>query len=127
MCYYGEGPEFSSERTVTARKPHKCCECGRVIEVGEQYEYVTGVWEGDFCTFKTCRHCIAVRLWLRKVCNSFAYAGLYEDIYEHKQEGYSPRWLSIAASGIRKQWKKADGSLWRPMSLPKNLPVGGVE
>ena len=36
-CNYdndGEGPDVISERIVTARKEHHCCECGEAIRPG---------------------------------------------------------------------------------------------
>lgn len=44
-------PDFYDERMVTARKPHKCCETGRMIQPGERYWRICGKWEGDFMTF----------------------------------------------------------------------------
>lgn len=43
--------DFYSERRVRARKQHKCCETGRVIEVGEFYWRCVGSWEGEFGSF----------------------------------------------------------------------------
>lgn len=42
------------ERLVTARKPHCCCETGRVIQVGERYWLIQGLCDGEFVTFKQC-------------------------------------------------------------------------
>lgn len=45
-----------------ARKRHKCCECGRKIQKGEQYQLVEGLWDGDsWCRFKTCAECEDMR------------------------------------------------------------------
>lgn len=44
-------PEFYSEQRVKARKPHTCCETGRVIPKGEFYWRMTGKWDGDLQTF----------------------------------------------------------------------------
>ena len=59
-CEY-DGPEFFSCRTVKARKSHRCCECGEMIEPGDEYEYVSGKWEGDFATYCTCERCADLR------------------------------------------------------------------
>lgn len=48
MC---EIPKFYDERLVTARKPHKCCETGRIIQPGERYWRITGKWDGTVKTF----------------------------------------------------------------------------
>lgn len=53
--------DWVKHRIRRARLSHVCCECGGAIAKGEQYEYVGGVWEGDFCTFKTCMPCLRIR------------------------------------------------------------------
>lgn len=40
---------FSSERTVTARKPHRCEVCRQTITIGTRYRQVAGRHDGDFC------------------------------------------------------------------------------
>ena len=56
-----EGPSFFSSRERKARKEHKCNECRRIISPGETYEYIAGVWDGSFDTYKTCSDCLSVR------------------------------------------------------------------
>lgn len=61
-CDYDyEMPEFVCTTIVTARKAHKCCECGCPIPAGTRYERVSGKWCGDFDSFKTCLPCAAIR------------------------------------------------------------------
>ena len=62
MCSIDENnPEIYWESKPTARKVHKCCECGSPIDPGEKYHLVKGVWEGSFSTFKTCTICNQVK------------------------------------------------------------------
>ena len=119
-----ERNDVDSRHERTARKEHQCCECHRTISVGEQYTLETCLYDGHWSTNKTCRHCIAVRSWLSAVRGGWVYEFVREDLEEHRSEGYNPRWIFIAVSGMWKQWKKPDGSLWRVMTLPKHLPVG---
>lgn len=56
-----DGPEFVDARHFRARKAHECCECGREIAPGEEYERTSGKWDGDFYTFKTCEQCEDLR------------------------------------------------------------------
>lgn len=56
-----DGPEFSSEQLQRARKPHVCGECQEAIPVGALYERVSGVWDGQFRTYKTCARCANIR------------------------------------------------------------------
>ena len=55
--------DFQTESTPTARKEHKCCECYGVVQPGQQYSLVTGCWDGDMDTFKTCMPCVEARTW----------------------------------------------------------------
>jgi hypothetical protein len=106
-----------------ARKPHKCGECLRTIEPGEIYEKTVGIHEGDFDTYITCEQCVSVRDWLQKVCGGWIYSMVEEDIAEHFREGYGI-WLGRAAVSMRRKWRRRDGSLMGPMTLPEKLPVG---
>jgi hypothetical protein len=58
MCFdYDDYPEFTEDRVVTARKPHKCSECRLLIAPGEKYHYHTGKFDGNFYVEKVCRRC----------------------------------------------------------------------
>lgn len=125
MCMIDGGERYDvlSQERRRARKAHRCGECFRDIAPGETYEYATGLIDGTWNTHRTCLHCVAARAWLAKVCGGWMYEGVAEDLQEHIDHGYNPRWLNLAVSGIRKKWRAPDGSMRRPMSLPKNLPV----
>ncbi len=55
--------DFQTETTPTARKQHKCGECYGIIQLGQKYQLVSGSWEGDMCSFKTCMPCVEARTW----------------------------------------------------------------
>ena len=55
--------DFQTESTPIARKQHKCCECCGPIQPGQQYQLITGCWDGDMASFKTCPDCLAARTW----------------------------------------------------------------
>jgi hypothetical protein len=59
--YDGHDQDFVNTNHRKAIKEHQCCECHRVITIGEKYEYTAGCWEGDFATYKTCSDCRAIR------------------------------------------------------------------
>jgi len=53
---------FHIEKTPTAKKEHKCCECKGTIKPGEKYSYFFGVWDeygsGKYAIAdKTCLEC----------------------------------------------------------------------
>ena len=62
MCLYvddyGDGV-FLASGSRSARKEHRCMECGRTIGPGETYRYWTWAWEGTVDTDKMCAHCNA--------------------------------------------------------------------
>lgn len=53
----GEAPSCITETVRTAKKAHKCCECGSVINPGDKYRYTSGVWNSQGQSFKQCLHC----------------------------------------------------------------------
>lgn len=68
----------SAERT--ARKEHRCGECGRQILRGETYKVDTYVFEGSFESHKICRHCLDVRHYFDLTRRGWAYGMLLEDL-----------------------------------------------
>ena len=58
---HGDHASVFNERTVTARKDHRCSECGDVIPKGTKHEHVTGCWEGRWERFRTCLLCVEIR------------------------------------------------------------------
>ena len=82
---YGEPlPEFHKAKIQMAKKNHKCCECKRTILPFEKYEYVSGMWEGDFLIFKTCIDCLDIRK--EFFCDGWLYEGMKEALWEHLQD-----------------------------------------
>lgn len=106
---------------VVARKAHRCGECQRVIQSGEQYE--RGAFADDYgiSTVKTCAHCVAVRSWLDVQCDGFLFQGVLEDLEEHWQDDtlLHGRYLALAIAGMRKRWARADGTPMRVMGTYK--------
>lgn len=77
-------PEFHRAKIQKARKYHTCCECGRLIEPFEEYEYACGMWENCFNVFKTCSDCLSIRK--EFFCGGFEYEGMKMLLWEHLQE-----------------------------------------
>ena len=106
-----------------AKREHRCDECRRAIQPGESYlregglSYDGGGWE----TYKTCRHCDAARRWLVIVCGGAIFSEVLEELREHWQESdtYRSLWLNAAMAGIRRQWKRRDGSLLPVLPEPR--------
>lgn len=66
--------EFVDRRTVKARKPHKCSECGNEIAVGEQHQVAAYKFEGEFHCERTCQPC-------REAAGEFGYHLLGGDLW----------------------------------------------
>ena len=119
MCmtddFDGRSTQLRSE-DVAARKPHHCCECSRLIAVGETHHIYVYLFEGDFFSDRTCSHCYTASQWLVRECRGFILTRVEEDLREHWQEvGIRTRELAVLIWGIGRQWRKRDGSL---MPLP---------
>lgn len=54
-------PSVFEEKYPTARKEHKCYECGATIRVNEKYHFAKGCWDGKWEQFKTCLICNDLR------------------------------------------------------------------
>ncbi len=75
-----DGMGFFSDTWRTARKEHVCCECGEPIRKGERHQYSSGVWDGAWGSFRTCRTCVAIR---ERYCpHGWVYGDLAEQIYD---------------------------------------------
>lgn len=75
-----DAAQVYNEKTVKARKEHKCCECGETIQRGESYEYVSGLWDGSWDHYRTCEMCVRIRDDL--CCGGFIFGELRETIWE---------------------------------------------
>ncbi len=76
MSYDCEMPEFFNSKTgIKARKQHRCCECAAPINMGELHYRGTGVWGGDFQTYRqhlACKEaCVMIRDFNDGECISF--------------------------------------------------------
>lgn len=60
-CYDDEPAAAFRQIMRTARKEHRCEECGSGIKVGARYEYTSGIWDGSPSDYKTCARCTLLR------------------------------------------------------------------
>lgn len=75
------GPECCTEKIRTARKTHVCNECLKDIQPGEQYEYVSGIWDGNPKAYKTCLDCKSVR-------DTFFESWIFTQVWENFQDEF---------------------------------------
>lgn len=64
-CAIGGGSDFAAsvyERsTPRAAKAHQCAECECEITRGVRHEYVKGLWDGQWRSYRTCTLCVEIR------------------------------------------------------------------
>jgi hypothetical protein len=84
--------EFYNESTPRAAKPYLCCECRAAIGKGERYECVSGKWDGEVSTFRTCLSCAEIRKAF--CCHEWTITTLWDDM----DEQVFPEWNRDALS-----------------------------
>jgi len=84
-CYRDSPSTFYDCKTVKGRKDHRCSECLRTIEKGEQHTYVKGLWDGDFETFRTCGDCMSMTRELKVTC--WCHGQLMDELDEREYPG----------------------------------------
>lgn len=80
-----EGPSAFRQETRRARKDHRCCECGGVIEAKDYYQYTSGIWDHRPDSYRTCWPCVAFRNMMRRV--NAGYRGYCEPCFTQLYDG----------------------------------------
>ncbi len=87
-----EMPQAFTKKIRRSRKEHKCCECKQVIKVGSEYEYCSGIWEGQPDSFKTCASCADVRdHYISEHKEPIGFGDLANNVSECFCTGYGPK------------------------------------
>ena len=100
--------DFTAVSYPTARKPHKCYVCYRIISPGEKYERRAGCWEGSFGVWKECTHCTAL-IKVYDIEGWDDYAPGPDDVGEWEPESISGLRAKVH---WRKDWRRPDGTLY---------------
>ena len=93
-----ELPSCTSDKVRKARKKHKCCECQNPIDIGENYHYLSGIWNGEPKDYKTCMGCRELREYAYSFardmqCNDEEYPALGEIHYWISEYEITPEQL----------------------------------
>lgn len=90
MSDYGELPKVCTSSTPRAKRNHRCCECRGTIQAGETYHCFTGLWDGEWSTYRTCSECEVLRGDLCKAMDQDdwpPFGNLYEEVFESRYNG----------------------------------------
>jgi len=109
--YEGEANDFMSDEVRRARKPYRCCECGRNIAVGEKHEYARGASGGDFWAERTCLICSEIRKAF--CCDGWIYGSLWDGMHwvmgELKTSCFDKLKTPEAKGELQRRWMKWKG------------------
>jgi hypothetical protein len=93
-------PAVYRPKIQRARKVHSCYECAGPIALGDEHEYVFGIWDGDPDSFRTCKACLQLRSWVANVIDCQPCHGdLVENATEELRNTSGP-WTPE----VRQQW-----------------------
>lgn len=95
-----ESPTVYCEEDVKARKQHRCCECRGFIQPGEIYHRHSGLWDGEWNTFKVCLDCDAIMHEIneegKKVHEEpVSFEGLFDCVVQYYNKNYLLRFVAI--------------------------------
>lgn len=104
--------EAYTEAIRKARKPAKCCECGRTIEPRHMYHTAGGNFEGEWVRYRTCLVCHEIRSAF--ACYGFVFCGLWNDLEEYGFESINESCFAKlqtveAKRYLRERWMKWKG------------------
>jgi len=54
MCFCDYPAISETANNKAARKPHRCCECGAIIEKGQPYQRYTCLFDGAWSSSAFC-------------------------------------------------------------------------
>jgi hypothetical protein len=101
--------DFHSSQTITARKQHRCTECGGIIEAGEQYDRHAGNYGGDFYTYKLCGLCGQAWRWFGREYDPDPDTHGVGDLATHLEEAWDYNKFDFTAlriaAYIRRNWR----------------------
>jgi hypothetical protein len=70
---------------IAGRKEYACTECRMPIAKGTRHELIKGMWEGDFCSYRTCLRCVEIRDHF--ACGS---GWLFGEVWSQLEESFYP-------------------------------------
>lgn len=126
-CDDYDPPSVYNESEPKAKKEHRCSECRRTIEVGEQYLRIEGCWDGVWSTSKVCRHCSAMADVMRSISECFcpSMGNMLCEFFDEDRDGHGTLPARLYHSARRK-WRYKRGPR-KGQLMPEPLVTEGVE
>lgn len=81
----GDPASVFHSHVLTARKTHKCYECGSAIVAGDRHERVSGKWDGEWSTYRFCLPCSEIGFEFAEGGRTFGF--LWEGMEQNWDEG----------------------------------------
>ena len=124
-----EQPQGYREIRRKARKPHRCGDCKGMIQPGEHYMYISGLWEGEPENFSRCYDCNQIRCDIKNTTgddNCMPLNGLLNWLLDYGDlDADSPwhRWAGAfnAVATMRGSRRRIDTT--EPALTPKQSPL----
>ena len=80
--------DFLTERKLRTRKPHRCAQCGKMMDAGQMCFRYSGVFEGDF--FSHYEHTDCRKAFLVLQADALEYEGAARFLIEDVQQEWAP-------------------------------------
>lgn len=99
--------EFYAEQKAKARKPHKCCDTGRIIQPGEMYWRIRLKFDGRVCSYSQSEAAYHFARWCsfgkengkqRTVCIDFG--GVAEYVADSDDDALNAEWARVLRGEI---------------------------
>jgi hypothetical protein len=105
----GEYCTVSESKTVKARKLHTCDECEQAISVGEMYERISQLYDGEWTHMDICATCSEISICLS--CDGRILGNMWEDIKDNVFPNMTTGCLAKLKTAAAKQrlvdeWRK---------------------
>ena len=66
-CFNEDAPDVYAEKWFSARRQYKCCECRALIDIGDDYQRITMLYDGRWSRYRTCEKCADLRESLEEI------------------------------------------------------------
>jgi hypothetical protein len=106
-CSDFDSPKIFKKVSRRARKRHRCVECAGLIEPGDRYWNISGLWGDKWSTFVTCEPCHALA---DDLLDCYIFGELAEWIEEtyDLRDRREPHGARVAVAGMKRRQRRAE-------------------